>query len=88
MRLLVEVRKGQVIVPAAAIQRGPQGTFLYVVKPDQTVEVRPVNVEVTEGNDVSISAGLSGGEQVVVDGVDRLNAGSRVQISSASGPKP
>ena len=66
-------------MPAAAIQRGPQGTFVYVVKADQTVDVRPVTVGPTAGSDASIEAGVSAGETVVVDGVDKLRAGSTVQ---------
>jgi membrane fusion protein, multidrug efflux system len=80
VRLLLDVRKGVVIAPVAAIQRGPQGTFVYVVKADHTVEVRPVTVGSTAGADASIEAGLSPGEQVVVDGVDKLRPGSTVQV--------
>ena len=63
------------VIPAAAIQNGSQGTFVYVVKQDQTVEVRPVTVGVTEGNIASIDNGLAAGEKVVTDGQDRLQAG-------------
>ena len=87
IRLLVETRKDKIIVPSPAIQRGPKGTFVYVVKPDQTVEVRQVEVGPIEGNEASIESGLSEGEQVVTDGVDKLNAGSKVQVTGDSGPK-
>ena len=50
------------IVPSAAIQRGSQGTFVYVVKADNTVEMRPVTVGITEGNDASIDSGLEAGD--------------------------
>src|SRR5262249_2258651 len=76
VRLLLEVRKGMVIVPSAAIQRGPQGTFAYVVKADQTVEIRPITVGPMEGDQAVIETGLTPGEQVVTDGVDKLRAGS------------
>ena len=82
VRLLLDVRKDAVIVPVAAIQRGPQGTFVYVVKPDQTVEVRQVTVGPTAGPDASVEAGLSPREMVVVDGVDKLRAGSTVQVKT------
>lgn len=82
VRLLVEVKKGKILIPAVAIQRGPRGTFVYVVKDDQTVDVRQVTVGTTEGNDAAIESGLSDSEQVVVDGMDKLRAGSKVQISS------
>src|SRR6185369_249938 len=71
-RLLVETRRDALIVPAAAIQRGAQGTFVYLVKTDRTVSIRPVVVGVTQGDDISITSGLEAGEQVVVDGAERL----------------
>jgi membrane fusion protein, multidrug efflux system len=81
IRLLVETRKDKVLVPAVAIQRGPQGTFVYVVRPDQTVEARPVAVGGMEGADASIESGLTVNEQVVIDGVDKLQTGGKVQIA-------
>ena len=84
-RLLLEVRKGATVVPAAAIQRGPQGSsFTYVVKPDKTVEVRPVKVALTQGNVSVIASGLAPGDQVVTDGQDKLQAGSHVEPHSAA----
>jgi membrane fusion protein, multidrug efflux system len=84
-RLLLETRKGVTVVPAAAIQRGPQGsTFTYVVKADKTVEVRPVKVALTQGNLSVVAAGVAPGEQVVTDGQDKLQAGSRVEPHSAT----
>jgi multidrug efflux system membrane fusion protein len=84
-RLLLETRKGATIVPAAAIQRGPQGSsFTYVVKPDKTVEVRPVKVALTQGNLAVISSGVAPGEQVVTDGQDKLQGGSHVEPHAAN----
>jgi multidrug efflux system membrane fusion protein len=80
VRLLLDVRKGTVIAPVAAIQRGPQGTFVYVVQADHTVEVRPVTLGPTVGNEGSIDAGLSPGDVVVTDGIDKLRPGSPVQV--------
>ena len=85
-RLLLDVQRGATVVPAAAIQRGAQGTFVYVVKADQTVAVRPVTVGVTEEDTVSITAGLSPGELVVVDGAERLRDGSKVEAQARSTP--
>jgi len=82
VRLLVEMKKDKVLIPTVAIQRGPQGTFVYVVKPDQTVDVRQITVGIIEGTEASIDQGLSDGEQVVVDGVDKLRAGSKVQTGA------
>jgi multidrug efflux system membrane fusion protein len=79
VRLLLEVWKNSTIVPAAAIQRGPQGTFVYVVKADKTVEVRAVTVALTQNNLSAVSNGISAGEVVVTDGQDKLQAGIRVE---------
>lgn len=77
-RLLLDTKKDAIIIPAAATQRGSQGTFVYVVKADKTVEVRPVTVDFTEGTISSINKGLAPNEVVVTDGQDRLRAGLRV----------
>ena len=84
-RLLVDVRREAIVVPAPAIQRGPQGTFVYVVKADQTATVRPVSVVEIQGGEASIKTGLSPGELVVVDGQDRLREGTRVDLRPQSG---
>jgi membrane fusion protein, multidrug efflux system len=76
-RLLVDTKQGAVIVPAAAIQRSPQSAYVYVVK-DGGVESRNVTIGPSEGDDVSIDSGLSPGEVVVVEGVDRLQQGTKV----------
>jgi multidrug efflux system membrane fusion protein len=89
VKLLIDVRSEAIIVPAAAVQRGPQGPFVYVVKPDQSVEVRPITVGPMAGNDASVDSGLSAGELVVVDGVDKLRAGVKVQLrTSEAAEKP
>jgi membrane fusion protein, multidrug efflux system len=82
--LQLDMKRGATVVPAVAIQRSPRGPFVYVVKPDQTVEARPVTVGVTDGDEVSIDTGLSVGEQVVVDGADRLRDGSHVALQTRS----
>ena len=78
VRLLLDVERGATVVPAAAIQRTTLGSFLYVVRPDQTVAARQVTVGVADGDDVAIDAGLAAGERIVVDGADRLRDGARV----------
>lgn len=83
-RLLVNVLQGAVTVPAAAIQRSPQATFVYAIKPDQTVESRNVVAGLTEGDDTVIQQGLAAGERVVIDGVDKLRPGMKVDTSAAS----
>jgi multidrug efflux system membrane fusion protein len=82
VQLLLDVKKGTVVAPVAAIQRGSQGTFVYAVKPNRTVEVRPITVGPIAGSDAAIDSGLSAGEEVVVDGVDKLREGSVVELIS------
>jgi membrane fusion protein, multidrug efflux system len=84
VRLLLEVRKNATVIPAAAIQRGPQADYVYVVKADKTVEVRPVTVAITQGNTVAVASGLAPGDVVVTDGQDKLEAGSKVEPRTAS----
>ncbi len=80
VRLLVEMKRGATVVPAAAIQRGLQGSFVYLVKPDKTATVRPVTVGEIQGGEASILKGLSPGDLVVVDGAERLREGARVEL--------
>ncbi|TLY38655.1 MAG: MdtA/MuxA family multidrug efflux RND transporter periplasmic adaptor subunit [Nitrospirae bacterium] len=87
-RLLLDVKRGATIVPTAAIQRGSQGTFVYIVKVDQTVAVRPVTVGVTQGDEASIEAGLFPDEQVVVDGTEKLREGSNVDVQAPGSRAP
>ncbi len=87
-RLLVDTLTGTVLIPTAAIQRSPQSTFVYVVKPDSTVDMRTVDVQLTEGNDTAIRKGLSAGELVVTDGVDKLQPGTKVIASGATAATP
>ena len=84
-RLLLDVQRGATVVPVAAVQRGSQGAFVYVVKPDHTVAVRPVTTGVAEGDDTSIAAGLSPGDLVVVEGADRLREGATVEVRRGDG---
>jgi multidrug efflux system membrane fusion protein len=85
VQLLLETRKDSLVVPAAAVQRGPQGTYAYVVKPDKTVENRPVEVDFTQNNQTALKSGLQPGEIVVTDGQDKLLAG-KTQVEIRSGP--
>jgi len=84
-RLLLEVRKNATVVPTAAVLRGPQGTFVYAVKSDQTVEVRPVKVALTQGNTTAIASGINPGETVVTDGQDKLQGGSKIVPRAVAG---
>jgi membrane fusion protein, multidrug efflux system len=81
-RMLLDTRKGVVTIPSAALQRGSQGSFVYVVKDDNTVSVRPVKLGPGDGERVAVESGLAAGERVVVDGMDRLREGARVQAGA------
>jgi membrane fusion protein, multidrug efflux system len=80
--LNLTLRKGQVVVPAQAVQTGQKGQFVYVVKSDDTAEIRPVRPGDMIANRIIISAGLSAGEMVVTDGQLRLTNGAKVQIKN------
>src|ERR1017187_5773361 len=87
-RLLVQTKHGVSLVPTAAVQRNSQATYVYVVKADSTVTVRPITIGTTEGDDSEVASGLTPGEVVVMTGVDKLQEGSKVnaQIPAASPP--
>jgi membrane fusion protein, multidrug efflux system len=78
VHLLADVKKNLVIVPSPAIQRGPQGTYVYVVGKDNTVKIQGVAVAESTANSVGVNAGLNAGDVVVVDGQDKLQDGSKV----------
>jgi multidrug efflux system membrane fusion protein len=82
-RLLLTTQKNALTVPSTVPQRGPEGTFAYVIQQDQTVQPRNIEVELTEGDTALISKGLNEGEMVVVDGQNQLRAGSKVQVRQA-----
>jgi membrane fusion protein, multidrug efflux system len=81
VRMVVDTRKGVVAAPSAAIQRGSQGTIVYVVKDDNTVAIRPVTAGAAEGQLTAIDSGLQVGERVITDGVDRIREGARVEVT-------
>ncbi len=79
-RLLMDTLRGVTVVPTAAVQRSPKGTYVYMVKEDQTVTVRWVKLGPSEGDSISIEEGLSPGELVVVEGAEKLKEGSKVEV--------
>lgn len=87
-RLLLEVRKNSTAIPAAAIQRGPQGTYVFAVKSDNTVDVRQVTVGFTQDNVSVIASGISPSEVVVTDGQDKLQQGSKIETRPAAPGNP
>jgi multidrug efflux system membrane fusion protein len=86
--VLVNMHKQALTIPAAALQRGPDGMFAYVVQSDSTVEVRPLKVTLLDENTVIVNSGLAAGERVVTTNVYRLEPGTTVRINSAAARKP
>jgi membrane fusion protein, multidrug efflux system len=84
VHLLLETRKNAITAPASAMQRGPDGTFTYVVDAKNTVQMRPVQVALTQGATVVVASGLQAGDRVVTDGQEKLQAGSRVAPQAPS----
>ena len=84
-RMLVEKNKDVTLVPSSAIQRNGQDTYVWLLKPDQTVAVRDVTLFASEGDQSEIASGLKPGDVVVTIGVDRLQNGSRVATESSKG---
>jgi multidrug efflux system membrane fusion protein len=87
-RLLLTTRKGAKVVPASVVQRGPSGTFAYVIGEGDKVQVRPFAIETTEGDKVLVASGLELGERVVVEGQSQLKPGARVSVKPAGGGPP
>jgi len=85
VHLLVDTMRNLTIVPASAIQRGPQGTYVYAVGGDNTVKIRPVTVALNTATSVGVNGGVNAGEVVVIDGQDKLQDGSKVTPSAAGG---
>jgi multidrug efflux system membrane fusion protein len=83
IRLMLDVRKNATVIPAAAVQTGAQGPYVYTVK-NNTAEMHNVKVDVTQGNVTLIASGVVPGDQVVVDGQDKLQAGTTVVPHSGS----
>jgi multidrug efflux system membrane fusion protein len=86
-RLLVSTRQNGLVVPASVVQRGPNGTYAYVITQNKTAEMRPVKVAQIDGGQALIDSGLQEGEQVVIDGQYKLQPGAPVQITTPSQPE-
>ncbi|MBO1323934.1 efflux RND transporter periplasmic adaptor subunit [Acetobacter sp. TBRC 12305] len=83
-RLLVKTLDNVLLLPVTALQTGPSGQFVYVVKPDSTVGVQPVATTVSDGTNTVVTTGLKDGDRVVTDGTDHLRDGSKVTIPDAT----
>ena len=86
VRMLLDTRRDATVIPNAAIQRGSSGNFVYVVKPDHTVTIRLVTAGPVEGESTAIDKGIAVGETVVIDGIDKLKEGAKVEPVTRGGP--
>jgi multidrug efflux system membrane fusion protein len=84
-QLLVQTLQNVVTVPTSAIQRGSPGAYVYVINADNTVAVRQIKVGATDGSMTAVNSGLAAGENVVVDGTDRLRDGLHVAVVALNG---
>ncbi|HWB87457.1 MAG TPA: MdtA/MuxA family multidrug efflux RND transporter periplasmic adaptor subunit [Bryobacteraceae bacterium] len=82
--LLLDTRRNIIIIPTAAVERGPEGTYVYVIQPDHTAVQRPITEGITNDNQVEVTSGLAAGELVVTDGQDQLENGKRVTVRPES----
>jgi multidrug efflux system membrane fusion protein len=88
VRLLIDTLRQVVVVPASAVQRGPNGTFVYTVKPDNTVTVRPVTVTQQDETQAVITKGVAAQDSIVTSGFVQLAEGRKVAVSGADKPVP
>lgn len=88
VRMVVDTKTGATVIPMAAIQRGARGTIVYVVKEDKTISMRPVVLGPVENDMVAIDGTVMPGELVVVDGIDRLREGAKVEVTAPFVPRP
>jgi multidrug efflux system membrane fusion protein len=87
-RMTLSTKKGAIVVPQTAIQRGPQGTYVYVQTPEKTAQMRPIEIDVMQGDLAIISKGLKPGEQVVTDGQNQIKPGSKIAARPPEKPAP
>lgn len=87
IHILVTIRKNAVTVPPVAVQRGPDGLFLWVIKPNNTVEPRPIEAQIVDDKTAIVAKGLAAGERIVLDGQSRLDVGVHVSIRPAPGAR-
>jgi multidrug efflux system membrane fusion protein len=86
IRILITTYKDAVTVPPVAVQRGPDGFYVWVVKPDNTVEQRPIGAQIVNDDTAIASKGLAAGERVVTNGQSRLDVGSHIAIKTPNPP--
>jgi multidrug efflux system membrane fusion protein len=84
-RLVLAVRSQVLAIPAPAVQRGPQGTFVYIVNPDQTAALRTIDVDTVQDQWAIITKGISPGDKVVVEGQNQLRPGAKISVRPGTG---
>ena len=84
IRLVIDQLPNATVMPAAALQHGPDGDFVFTVQPDNTAKMQPVHVALTEGSMLVVDKGVAPGDKVVIDGAEKLRSGSKVAASLAS----
>jgi multidrug efflux system membrane fusion protein len=87
VRMLLEEKRGVVLLSSAAIQRTTNSTFVYLVKPDSTVTLRNIKIGTMEGDNSEITEGLQNGDVVVMAGADKLQEGSKVNAQISGEPQ-
>jgi multidrug efflux system membrane fusion protein len=88
IRILITTQKDAITLPSVAVQRGPDGTYVWVVKQDSTVEQRPITTRIVSEDLAIATKGLAAGERVVLNGQSRLDVGTHVDIRAQSGAPP
>jgi multidrug efflux system membrane fusion protein len=88
IHMQLSTAKDALVIPMAAVQRGPDGSLAYVVGADKKITIQPVTIAMTQGNIALISSGLQAGQQIVTEGQDKLQAGSLVSIKNSVVPNP
>ena len=87
VRLLIDLVPNAVVIPAAGVRRGPQGAQSYVLRTDDVVELRKVDVGESIRDEILVRSGVQAGERVVIEGSERLRDGAQVEVKDADGPK-
>jgi multidrug efflux system membrane fusion protein len=88
VEIVPQTLTGVTVIPTVAVQTGQKGPYVFVVKPNSTVDLRPVKVALSEGERTALTEGVAPGERVVTDGQMRLKQGTKVRERAASGEKP
>jgi multidrug efflux system membrane fusion protein len=88
IRILITTQKNAVTVPPIAVQRGPDGLYVWVISPDNTAQQRPIEAQMVSDTTTVVTKGLNPGERVVVNGQSRLDVGTKVEIKGSGAPPP